>query len=140
MAERFGSQCVVVGVDSKRENGRFSTYKYAGRPESTIKGRERMELWVHEVQERGAGEIVLNCMDADGTGQGYDLEQLSLARSKLSIPLIASGGARTVEHFAQAFLAAKADGALAAGALHRGEITVGQIKEGLKAKGVAVRL
>lgn len=140
MAERFGSQCVVVGVNSKRENGRFTTYKYAGRPESTLKGRDRMEAWVHEAQERGAGEIVLNCMDSDGTGQGYDLEQLSLARANLSIPLIASGGARTIDHFAQAFLVGGADGALAAGVLHRGELTVGAVKAGLKAKGINVRL
>jgi cyclase len=139
LAERFGSQCVVVGVDSKREAGGFALYKYAGRPGSAVKAAPSMEAWVHEAQERGAGEIVLNCMDSDGVGGGYDLEQLAAARRKLSVPLVASGGAKTAEHFAAAF-AAGADAALAAGVFHRGELTVGQVKAALKGKGVQVRL
>ena len=139
LAQRFGSQCVVVGVDSARAAGGFEVRQYTGRPESAVKGRASMQAWVREAQERGAGEIVLNCMDSDGTGGGYDLEQLALARKNLTIPLIASGGARSVAHFAEAF-AAGADGALAAGVFHRGELTVGAVKTGLKAKGVHVRL
>ncbi|MBI3506883.1 MAG: imidazole glycerol phosphate synthase subunit HisF [Proteobacteria bacterium] len=139
LAKRFGSQCVVVGVDSKRADGRFEVYKHTGRVETAAKSRERMEDWVREAQERGAGEIVLNCMDADGTGGGYDVEQLRLARGRLSIPLVASGGAKTVDHFAGAF-AAGADAALAAGVFHRGELTVGAVKAGLRDKGVHVRL
>lgn len=139
LARRFGSQCVVVGVDSKREEGGFRVYKYAGRPDSAVMAPRPMGEWVRQAQERGAGEIVLNCMDCDGVGGGYDLEQLAEARQRLSIPLIASGGARTIEHFARAF-SAGADGALAAGVFHRGELTVGQVKAGLKEKGVHVRL
>ena len=139
LAARFGSQCVVVGVDSKREGGGFSLYTRTGRPELARKAAPSMEQWVREAQERGAGEIVLNCMDADGTGGGYDLEQLAAARRCLSIPLVASGGARTAAHFAAAFDAG-ADAALAAGVFHRGELTVGQVKQGLKERGVSVRL
>lgn len=139
LAERFGSQCVVVGVDSKRAEGGFEVYKHTGRAETAVKCRERMEAWVREAQERGAGEIVLNCMDSDGVGGGYDLEQLRCAREQLSVPLVASGGARRIEHFAQAFEAG-ADAALAAGVFHRGELTVGGVKEGLKGLGIHVRL
>ena len=139
LAECFGSQCVVVGVDSLRVAGGFEVRQYTGRPESSVRGRAAMEAWVREAQERGAGEVVLNCMDSDGVGAGYDLEQLALARTRLSIPLVASGGARTAEHFAAAF-AAGADGALAAGVFHRGELSVGAVKAGLRDKGVHVRL
>lgn len=139
LARRFGSQCVVVGVDSRRAAGGFEVRQYAGRPERAVTGRARMAPWVREAQERGAGEIVLNSMDCDGVGGGYDLEQLRLARQELTVPLVASGGARSIEHFAEAF-AAGADAALAAGVFHRGELTVGAVKSGLKEKGVHVRL
>ena len=140
LAKRFGSQCVVVGVDSRREDGSFRTYQYTGvESRSKASGRGTLD-WIEEAQRRGAGELVLNCMDSDGTNAGYDVEQLTAARARLSIPLVASGGARTVEHFRKVFTDAKVDAALAAGAFHRGELTVGEVKTGLAAQGLPVRL
>ena len=95
--------------------------------------------WLHEVQERGAGEVVLNCMGRDGVGTGYDVDQLKLARQKLSIPLVASGGAGKSEHFETVFKEAKVDAALAAGVFHRGELPIMQLKNYLKDCGVEVR-
>ena len=95
--------------------------------------------WLHEVQERGAGEVVLNCMGRDGVGTGYDIEQLKLARQKLSIPLVASGGAGKSEHFERGFKDAKVDAALAAGVFHRGELPIMQLKYFLQERGVEVR-
>ncbi len=139
LAARFGNQCVVVGVDSKRDGGAMKVYQYTGRAEKTRESGRELLGWLKEAQERGAGEVVLNCMDRDGTGEGYDLEQLKAARAVLSIPLVASGGAKTPLHFVEAY-AAGADAALAAGIFHRGEVTVGQIKAELKSKGIPVRL
>jgi cyclase len=95
--------------------------------------------WIAEAERLGAGEIVLNCMDRDGTGDGYDLAQVAAARATVSVPLVASGGARWARHFPELFLATGADAALAAGALHRGELTVGEIKEALAVAGLEVR-
>lgn len=139
LAKRFGNQCVVVGVDSRRENGSFRTYQYTGiESRSKASGRDMTE-WIAEAQDRGAGELVLNCMDSDGMNAGYDIEQLKAARKRLSIPLVASGGACTVEHFRVAFTEAQVDAALAAGAFHRGELTVGEVKKGLAVSGVHIR-
>jgi cyclase len=139
LASEFGSQCVVVGVDSRREaDGRFAVYAYTGKVETTQAARRDTLDWIAEAQERGAGEIVLNCMDADGTGAGYDLEQLALARARLSIPLVASGGAKSVQDFVAAF-AAGADAGLAAGIFHRQELTIPDLKQALRARGVPVR-
>ena len=96
--------------------------------------------WVKEVQERGAGEIVLNCMDADGTKAGYDIRQLSAVREISKVPLVASGGAGKVEDFVEAFDKAGADAGLAAGIFHRGEITIPDLKSQLLDKGIQVRL
>lgn len=139
LARRFGSQCVVVGVDSLRTAAGFEVRQYTGRPENAVTARVDLAGWVREAVERGAGEIVLNCIDRDGVGGGYDLEQLRLVRPEITVPLVASGGARSVEHFADAF-AAGADAALAAGVFHRGELCVGDVKAGLKQRGVHVRL
>lgn len=139
MARRFGSQCVVVGVDSLRAAGGFEVRQYTGRPERAVTARVDLAGWVREAVDRGAGEVVLNCIDRDGVGGGYDLEQLRLVRREITVPLVASGGARSVEHFAEAF-GAGADAALAAGVFHRGELSVGDVKAGLKQKGVHVRL
>ena len=95
--------------------------------------------WVVEAQDRGAGEIVLNCMDADGTGDGYDVEQLARARAVLHVPLVASGGAKTAAHFARVFQEARVDAALAAGAFHRGELEIGVLKRDLRSRGIEVR-
>ena len=140
LARRFGAQCVVVGVDSRREDGNYWVYQYTGLESKTRAARRRMLDWVREARDRGAGEIVLNCMDADGTGEGYDVEQVAAARAVLDIPLVASGGAKTAAHFMRVFKEAGADAALAAGAFHRGELEIGALKRALKADGIEVRL
>ncbi len=139
LSEAFGAQCVVVGIDSQREGNDFLVYQYTGSVEKTRATRRRTLDWAIEAQERGAGEIVLNCMSSDGVGRGYDIEQLALIREKISIPLIASGGAGKREHFAEVFERCGVDGALAAGAFHRGEIEIGDLKQQLKRQGIEVR-
>lgn len=139
LARRFGAQCVVVGVDSRREGADWSVYQYAGLAEKTVAAKRRMLDWIAEAQDRGAGEIVLNCMDSDGVGGGYDVEQLAKARAVLTVPLVASGGARMAAHFVRVFQEARVDAALAAGAFHRGELEIGALKRELKARGIEVR-
>ena len=139
LSRRFGEQCVVVGVDSRRENGDDWVYQYTGLAEKTVAAKRRALDWLAEAQDRGAGEIVLNCMDSDGVGVGYDIEQLAKARTVLKIPLVASGGARTAAHFARVFQEARVDAALAAGAFHRGELEIGTLKRELKSLGIEVR-
>ena len=141
IAASIGSQSVVIGIDSRRgEDGDWYVYQYTGSA-ATMRGTGRRTLdWVREVVDRGAGEIVLNCMDQDGVRSGYDLEQLAAARAVTAVPLIASGGAGEVEHFAEAFLKADVDGALAAGVFHAGILTPMAVKRQLHAMGVAVRL
>ncbi|MBX9616564.1 MAG: imidazole glycerol phosphate synthase subunit HisF [Caulobacteraceae bacterium] len=139
MADRLGSQCVVVGVDSRREDGHYVVHKYTGDPDSRrLAGRRTMD-WIVEAQERGAGEIVLNCIDQDGVKKGYDTAQLSDARARLTIPLIASGGAGAMSHFLDAFDRANVSGALAASVFHSGQITVPDLKAFLAGAGVEVR-
>jgi len=141
LAKAFGSQAVVVGVDSNRQkqNNDYVVYQYTGSEEHMRTSRHFTMQWLHEVQERGAGEVVLNCMGRDGVGTGYDVEQLKLARQKLSIPLVASGGAGKSEHFETVFNEAKVDAALAAGVFHRGELPIMQLKHFLRERGVEVR-
>lgn len=141
LARVFGSQCVVVGVDSRKQpDGTLVTWKYTG-SEATMQesGRSTLE-WVREVVERGAGEIVLNCMGADGTKAGYDCEQLEAVRGVCSVPLIASGGAGSVEHFRRAFAEVGVEGALAAGIFHRGELSIPELKRELARQNIRVRL
>ncbi|HEU0117796.1 MAG TPA: imidazole glycerol phosphate synthase subunit HisF [Alphaproteobacteria bacterium] len=139
MAREFGSQCVVVGVDSRTENDDYFVYQYTGDTAKTKSTARRTLDWTQEVAKRGAGEIVLNCMNQDGMRKGYDIEQLSAVRQKLTIPLIASGGAGAVEHFADAFKKAHVDGALAASVFHKKLLSVGAVKDYLKQNGVVVR-
>lgn len=139
LSRRFGAQCVVVGVDSRREGGDYWVYQYTGLAEKTVAAKKRTLDWAAEAQDRGAGEIVLNCMDADGTGDGFDVEQLAEARAVLTVPLVASGGAKTAAHFARVFEEARVDAALAAGAFHRGELKIGALKKELKSRGIEVR-
>jgi imidazole glycerol-phosphate synthase subunit HisF len=139
LARRFGSQCVVIGIDSRREGERWCVASHTGDPERTrYRLRETLD-WVGEVQQRGAGEIVLNCMDSDGVRDGYDLEQLAAVRDACSVPLIASGGAGEPRHFMEVFLRARVDGALAASVFHSGQIGIGNLKAMLAANGVEIR-
>ena len=138
LSRRFGSQCVVVGIDSQRGAAGLRAWQFSGDPgRARDSGRSVVE-WVREVQERGAGEIVLNCMASDGVRGGYDLEQIAAVRALCRVPLIASGGAGCAEHFAQAF-AAGADGALAASVFHSGALGIGALKGYLRGAGIEVR-
>ncbi|MBY0417517.1 MAG: imidazole glycerol phosphate synthase subunit HisF, partial [Pararheinheimera sp.] len=118
----FGQQCVVIGIDSffDKETGQYQVYQFTGDESRTQKTRWLTLDWVKRVQELGAGEIVLNCMNQDGVRQGYDLTQLQLIRNACKVPLIASGGAGSMQHFADVFEQADVDGALAASVFHKG--------------------
>jgi len=140
LARRFGSQCVVVGIDSRDEDGVYRVYQNTGDPTKTRHaGRETVD-WVREAEARGAGEFVLNCMNQDGVRRGYDIRQLQLVRSSCSVPLIASGGAGTMEHFRDVFMEAKVDGALAASVFHKQIIEIGALKKYLADQGIEIRL
>lgn len=141
LAAAFGVQCVVVGIDSLRDDdGEWHVRQYTGDPSKTQALKRRTMDWMAEAQQRGAGEIVLNCMGSDGVRQGYDLDQLKFARAICHVPLIASGGAGEPEHFRDAFVDADVDGALAASVFHSGAITIPALKCYLTEQGVAVRL
>lgn len=140
LAKRFGQQCVVVGVDSIQVGDTYEVCAYTGREQTTRKTGKLTHDWLKEIQERGAGEVVLNCMDRDGTGTGYDLGQLKMARNSLSIPLVASGGAKTIEDFERAFGEAHVDAALAAGVFHRRELAIPVLKSALSNRGIEVRI
>ncbi len=139
-ARKFGSQCIVVNIDPKRirENGgeRWEVHINGGRIPT---GREAVP-WAEEVERLGAGEIVLTCMDADGTKNGYDLEMTAAVSHAVSIPVVASGGAGKPEHMADAILVGHADAALAAGIFHFGQYTIGQVKQTMRQRGILVRL
>lgn len=135
-----GTQCVVIGIDSDTVAGEYSVHANAGDPAQTEIVPRRTLAWVAEVQERGAGEIVLNCMSHDGVRTGYDIEQLSAARNVCSVPLIASGGAGSAEHFAVAFAETGVDGCLAASVFHSGELAIPTLKQYLDRRDVRVRL
>lgn len=140
LVAEFGSQCIVVGVDSRRDGDSvWRVRQYAG-DEATMRNAGRATTdWVSEAVERGAGEVVLNCMDSDGTRDGFDLEQLAAVRAVCDVPLVASGGAGRPQDFVDAFCLADADAALAAGALHRGQLTIPDIKAAMGAAGLEVR-
>ena len=140
LAAAFGVQCVVVGIDSMRDaDGQWRVRQYSGDPERT-RALPRLTLdWIAETQRRGAGEIVLNCMGSDGVRAGYDIAQLAAARTLCRVPLIASGGAGTVRHFAEVFEQADVDGALAASVFHSGTIGVADLKRYLHGRGIAIR-
>lgn len=140
MAERLGRQCVVVGVDSQFHDGEWRVHKYTGDPNAR-RGAGRLTMdWIVEAQGLGAGEIVLNCIDQDGVRKGYDVAQLRAARDRLTIPLVASGGAGAVEHFTTVFREGDVSGALAASVFHSGAIAIPDLKRALDADGVEVRL
>lgn len=140
MAQRLGRQCVVVGVDSAFQDGEWRVHKYTGDPNAR-RGAGKLTMdWIMEAQSLGAGEIVLNCIDQDGVRQGYDIAQLRAAREKITIPLVASGGAGAVEHFLSAFNDADVSGALAASVFHSGAISIPDLKTYLDQYGVEVRI
>lgn len=139
LAESFGVQCVVVGVDSRNEDDGYHVYQYTGDETKTVKAKRSTLDWVQEAQKRGAGEIVLNCMNQDGVKSGYDIAQLKAVREVINIPLIASGGAGAPEHFKDVFEQADVDGALAASVFHSGAIPIPDLKSYLNKEGVAVR-
>lgn len=137
-ANKFGSQCVVVAIDAKRrEDGSgWNIYKNGGRIDVGIDAVE----WAKKVERLGAGEILLTSMDCDGTKAGYDLDLTRAIAENVSIPVIASGGAGTLEHFKEALTEGKADAALAASLFHYKELEIRQVKEYLREEGVPVRL
>ena len=139
LAKRFGSQCVVIGIDSREENNDYYVYQYTGDPDKTKAAERTTVSWSIEVQERGAGEIVLNCMNQDGVRKGYDTKQLAAVRENCGVPLIASGGAGAREHFLQVFQQARVDGALAASVFHSAEIPIPDLKDYLAENQADVR-
>ncbi|MEW6991108.1 imidazole glycerol phosphate synthase subunit HisF [Colwelliaceae bacterium 6441] len=142
LANVFGQQCIVVGIDSffDKETGLYQVYQFTGDESRTQQTKWTTFDWIKEVQSRGAGEIVLNCMNQDGVRQGYDLEQLQKARAVCHVPLIASGGAGEITHFIDVFQQADVDGALAASVFHKGIIPMDTLKQSLKDNQVEIRL
>ena len=162
LAEMAGSQCVVVGIDSREMRlpkpgtltevaasaleGKddwevdYYVHQYSGDPEKMRQAGRRTLDWVVEARDRGAGEIVLNCMNQDGVRKGYDLKQLRLVRDLVDIPLVASGGAGAPEHFTEVFRQCDVSGALAASVFHKKIIAIPDLKRDLRAAGVAVRI
>jgi len=140
LAEAFGVQCVVVGIDSIREDdGQWRVRRFTGDPSKTQALRVRTLDWVVEAQRLGAGEIVLNCMDSDGVRRGYDIAQLHEVRALCKVPLVASGGAGEMQHFADVFERADVDGALAASVFHSGAIAIPELKRFLRQQQIEVR-
>ncbi|RJP72811.1 MAG: imidazole glycerol phosphate synthase subunit HisF [Candidatus Abyssobacteria bacterium SURF_17] len=134
-SERFGSQCIVVAIDAKRREGGFEVYVHGGR---TPTGMDAIE-WAERVNKLGAGEILLTSMDYDGTQKGYDIELTQAIARNVSIPVIASGGAGTLEHLYEALIQGEADAVLAASIFHYRTYTIRETKEYLKSRGVCVR-
>lgn len=137
-ADKFGSQCVVVAIDAKRrsDGDGFTIYKNGGRVDMEIDAVE----WAMKAERLGAGEILLTSMDGDGTKAGYDLELTRAIAENVSIPVIASGGAGTMEHFYEAFTEGKAEAALAASLFHFKEMEIKDLKRYLRDKGISVRI
>ena len=135
-AEIFGSQCIVVGIDAKRDGkGGYTVYVNGGRIDMHVD----LLKWVEEIEQRGAGEICLNSIDTDGVRGGFDLEMLQAVCSRVRIPVIASGGAGKLGDFAEAFLKTGATAALAASLFHFGELTIPQVKADCRSKGIPMR-
>jgi cyclase len=139
LSERFGAQCVVVGIDSQIIEGEYRVQQFTGDVRRSRNTARSTLEWAGEVQRRGAGEIVLNCMASDGVRGGYDIVQLKAVRAICRVPLVASGGAGAAQHFADVFQSAHVDAALAAGVFHSGEIIIPNLRRELRALGIEVR-
>ncbi len=135
-AQAFGRQCVVIAIDAKRSGDGWNVFSHGGRRDT---GRDAL-AWAREAEERGAGEVLLTSMDADGTKSGYDLELTARVGRAVRLPIIASGGAGTLEHLAEVLLRSDADAVLAASIFHFGQHTVAEVKRHLRAQGICVRL
>jgi cyclase len=141
LAQAFGVQCVVVGIDSQREaDGQWRVRSHTGDPDRMHAPGKRTLDWIDEAQSRGAGEIVLNCMDSDGVRSGYDIDQLREVRDICQVPLVASGGAGIAKHFIDVFRDADVDAALAASVFHSGALAISDLKQDLRDAGIEVRL
>ncbi len=134
-SDRFGAQCIVVAIDSKKVNNVWKVFTHGGRNET----EKEVVSWAEELQRLGAGEILLTSMDTDGTKDGFDLAVTSAVVSAVNIPVIASGGAGKLEHFADVFQKAGADAGLAASIFHYGEVSIKAVKSYLKEQGIPVR-
>jgi imidazole glycerol-phosphate synthase subunit HisF len=154
LSAEFGAQCVVIGIDSqlragtevspsrrhgRQSNPRWRVYKFTGDPSKTTSDGLDTLAWVREVQARGAGEIVLNCMNSDGAKNGFDIAQLQAVRKICQVPLVASGGAGSMPHFTDVFQQADVDAALAASVFHAGLIAIPDLKRELAKQGIATR-
>jgi len=139
LAARFGSQCIVVGIDSDTTPEGYRVRQYTGDPSRSRDSGRLTREWLQEAQDRGAGEIVLNCMASDGVKNGYDLAQLTSLRASCRVPLVASGGAGAIEHFVQVFRSARVDAALAASVFHSGALRIPDLKAQLRLAGIEVR-
>ena len=139
LATRFGSQCVVLGVDSRQQGDEYHVYKNTGDPDKIAEADRLTIDWIVEAQERGVGEVVLNCMNRDGVRQGYDCTQLRIVRESITVPLVASGGAGERQHFAEVFRAANVDGALAASVFHSANIHIADLKQYLATQSIDIR-
>jgi cyclase len=139
LSERFGAQCVVVGVDSQTVDQGYRVQQFTGDAARTRDTSRSTIDWVIEAQRRGAGEIVLNCMSSDGVRMGFDIGQLRAIREVCQVPLVASGGAGAAQHFIDVFQGAQVDAALAASVFHSGEIAIPNLKRHLRAAGIEVR-
>ncbi|RRS08092.1 imidazole glycerol phosphate synthase subunit HisF [Pseudoalteromonas sp. J010] len=139
--DEFGKQCVVVGIDSfyDKQTQEYLVYQLTGDPNAASRTRYKTQEWVKQVQVLGAGEIVLNCMNQDGVRNGYDIEQLSAIRELCKVPLIASGGAGSMQDFVDVFTQTNVDGALAASVFHKGVIEIPKLKQFLINNDVAAR-
>ncbi|MBE7638996.1 imidazole glycerol phosphate synthase subunit HisF [Salegentibacter sp. BLCTC] len=136
LAAKFGSQCITVAIDAKQVNGEWLVHLVGGKVPTDV----NLFQWAKEVEERGAGEILFTSMNNDGTKEGFANKALAVLSSDLNIPIIASGGAGTMQHFTDAFIKGKADAALAASVFHFKEIEIKDLKEELRRNGVEVRL
>lgn len=140
LSRNFGSQCVVIGIDSQWIDNDYYVYQYTGDEKKILNSKRKTREWIREVQDRGAGEIVLNCMQSDGVRTGYDLYQLKQVRPLCQVPLIASGGAGSLDDFTKVFLESQVDGALAASIFHNKILSIHEIKLALKKQKIEVRL